>query len=72
MGKGRDKRRRKAKKKNEQTRGLIREMAKPDSDPPILDEPDALVPAPLKPTPHLRSGAIAVAEPEYEFVVLKP
>jgi hypothetical protein len=32
-----------------------------DSDPA---EPDALVGAPLKPRPHLRSGAIALVEPD--------
>jgi len=36
------------------------------SDPPILGEPDSLVPAPLKPKPHLRSGAVALREPEPE------
>ena len=34
--------------------------------PPILGEPDPLVLAPLKPKPHLRSGAIALREPEPE------
>jgi hypothetical protein len=74
MGKGRDKRKRKAKKNSQQTRGATREIAKPSSDPPVLGEPDAPVPAPLKPKPHLRSGAIAIPEPEPEgeFVVLNP
>ena len=38
--------------------------------PPILGEPDALVRTPLKPKPHLRSGAIALPEPEPEEAVL--
>ena len=44
-----------------------------DSDPSILGEPDAPVYAPLKPKPHLRSGAIAIPEPEPEdaFVALE-
>ena len=38
-----------------------------DSDPPpILGEPDAPVRAPLRPKPHLRSGAIALREPDIE------
>jgi hypothetical protein len=41
--------------------------ARAGSDPPpILGEPDSLVPAPLKPKPHLRSGAMALREPELE------
>jgi hypothetical protein len=65
MGKGRDKRRRKA--KNQQTRDVAtRSIAEPSSDPPVLGEPDAPVPSPLKPKPHLRSGAIAIPEPEPE------
>lgn len=35
-----------------------------DCDPPTPDEPDVAVPAPLKPRPHIRSGAIALPEPE--------
>jgi hypothetical protein len=38
--------------------------------PPILGETDPLVRAPLKPKPHLRSGAIALPEPEPEDTVL--
>jgi hypothetical protein len=74
MGKGRDKRRRSAKKNNQQTRDATREIAKPSSDPSVLGESDAPVPAPLKPKPHLRSGAIAIPEPEPEddFVELNP
>ena len=67
MGKGRDKRRRKAKNKNLETKGAaIRSIAEPSSDPPVLGEPDAPVPSPLRPKPHLRSGAIAIPEPEPE------
>lgn len=36
----------------------------PDSEPPILGEPDAPVRSPLKPKPDVRSGAIALPEPE--------
>jgi hypothetical protein len=49
--------------------------ARPSSDPPqILDEPDPLVRAPLKPKPHLRSGAIALPEPESQdaFLTVHP
>jgi len=71
MGKGRHKRRRKAKK----LRGsLPANTCKPvqiaskrvPSEPPISDEPDSKVYAPLKPKPRPRSGAIAVAEPNEE------
>ena len=77
MGKGRDKRRRKAKKQTlrEEIRAIEKAvLAKlSGSDPPILGEPDAPVFAPLKPKPHLRSGAIAIPEPEPEnaFVALE-
>jgi hypothetical protein len=41
--------------------------ARAGSDPPpILGEPDSPVRAPLKPKPHLRSGVIALLEPEPE------
>jgi hypothetical protein len=44
------------------------------SDPPVFGGPDPLVRAPLRPRPNLRSGGIAIQEPEsqIEFVVLKP
>jgi len=78
MGKGRDKRRRKAKKETQATRTEIaRAYAEAEAklrrrDPPTL-EPDAPVYAPLKPKPNLRSGAIALPEPEPEdaFSVVK-
>ena len=78
MGKGRDKRKRKAKKQT--LREDIRAMEKAalaklsGSEPPILGEPDAPVHAPLKPKPNLRSGAIALPQPEPEdaFVTLEP
>jgi len=38
--------------------------------PPILGETDPLVRSPLKPKPHLRSGAIALPEPEPEHAFL--
>lgn len=80
MGKGRDKRRRKVKQHNLQTREEVaRATAKAlahflGSDPPIPIEPDARVRAPLKPKPHLRSGTIAIPEPESEdaFETLEP
>jgi hypothetical protein len=42
--------------------------------PPIFGEIDPLVRAPLKPKPHLRSGAIAIPEPEPEdaFLMVNP
>jgi hypothetical protein len=51
-----------------------RSSSSPPSDPPVLDEPDAPVRAPLKPRPNLRSGAVAVSEPEPEevFSVIRP
>jgi hypothetical protein len=66
MGKGRDKRKRKAKKKENQTRGVVRTISEPSGDPPVSGEPDAPVLTPLKPKPHLRSGAVAIPEPEPE------
>jgi hypothetical protein len=55
-------------------RMLKRNVSCPPSDPPVLDEPDAPVRAPLKPRPNLRSGAVAVSEPEPEevFSVIRP
>ena len=78
MGKGRDKRRRKAQKKT--LREGIRAIEKAvlaklsGGEPPILGEPDAPVHAPLKPKPNLRSGAIALPQPDPEgaFVTLEP
>ena|SRR6266478_5956240 len=48
--------------------------SRPPSDPPVLGEPDAPVRAPLKHRPNLRSGAVAVSEPEPEevFSVIRP
>jgi hypothetical protein len=50
-----------------------RSSSRAPSDPPVFGEPDAPVRAPLKPSPNLRSGAIALREPEseIEFLVLK-
>lgn len=80
MGKGRDKRRRKAKKQNLATRAEIaRAYAEGEAtlrrrNPPALEEPDAPVLAPLKPKPNLRSGAVALPEPESDdaFSIVKP
>ncbi len=80
MGKGRDKRRRKTKKQNQRTRDEVaRAYAEAlatlsGSDPPILGEPDIPIRAPLKPKPHIRSGAIALPEPEPEdaFLTVNP
>jgi len=46
----------------------------PGDPPPIFGETDPLVRAPLKPRPNLRSGAIALPEPETEeaFVTVNP
>ena len=42
--------------------------------PPTLGEPDTPVRAPLRPKPHLRSGAIALREPEPDdaFLIVNP
>jgi hypothetical protein len=80
MGKGRDKRRRKANKLNQRIRDEVAHAyaealaTLSGSDPPILGEPDAPVYAPLKPKPNLRSGAIALPEPAQEdtFLMLRP
>jgi hypothetical protein len=60
MGKGRDKRRRSAKRKDE---GRMYKSEPPGSG--FLDpfDPFAHVLAPLKPKPSLRSGAVALPEP---------
>ncbi len=78
MGKGRDKRRRKARQseaaKNQAAAKVLEEVsaAYDDAeralkmkrhDPPNPPVPEAPVPVPLKPKPHLRSGAIALPEP---------
>ena len=100
MGKGSQKRKRKANKQRQRTReepDLVREKevdrlealrkglpstfrmgalaARAGNDrPPILGEPDTPVRAPLKPKPHLRSGAIALLEPQPEdaFLTVNP
>jgi hypothetical protein len=62
MGKGRDKRKRVANRKEHRLRKL---EAIPDEPPPSSpDDFDALVFAPLKPRPYSSSGAIALNEPE--------
>ena len=70
MGRGRDKRRRLAKK----DAARVLEAAKRDAarvmkvvsrppDQPDAGDHDAMVGVPLKPRPYLRSGAVAVPEP---------
>jgi len=60
MAKGRDKRKRAAKRKL----AVHNPIAEPHpGDAPGAD-PDAFVRAPLKPKPHLSSGAIVLPEPE--------
>jgi len=71
MGKGRDKRRREAKELNQLTIDVgTYAHAAAGSDPPTLSGPDVPVNAPLRPKPHIRSGAIAVPEPEPENAFL--
>ena len=80
MGKGRDKRRRKAKKQNIATGAEVaRAYAGAEAtlrrrNPPALEEPDAPVRATLKPKPNLRSGAVALPEPESDdvFSIVSP
>lgn len=80
MGKGRDKRNRKAKKQNlargaEVARAYAEvEAALGRRNPPALEEPDAPVLAHLKPKPNLRSGAVALPQPESDdaFSIVKP
>ncbi len=66
MGKGRDKRRRKAKRDKATRRdGRLPRIAEPPrGDPSSSNDPDASISAPLKPKPHPRSGAIALPEPD--------
>ncbi len=42
---------------------LLGDTAKP-SEPEAPSEPDAIVGAPIRPRPHLNSGAVALPEPE--------
>jgi hypothetical protein len=77
MGKGRDKRRREAKELNQLTIDVGTHAyaeASTGSDPPTLGGPDVPVRGPLKPKPHIRSGAIAVPQPEPEnaFLTVDP
>jgi hypothetical protein len=72
MGKSRDKRKRKtkdakeldAKELDQLMFDMFARATLSGSNPPTLGEPASSVPAPLKPKPHIRSGAIAVPEPE--------
>ncbi len=60
MGRGRDKRKRAGKQR--QSAPVSKPQALPGDFP--TSEPEASVPAPLKPKPGLRSGAVAVPGPE--------
>ena len=70
MGSGRDKRKRLAKKEaahalesaKRKTARLMR-VTSPPPDQPGTDDTDATVGVPLRPRPHLRSGAVAIPEP---------
>jgi hypothetical protein len=72
MAKRRGKKRRNASKQSQRITGELNRLClEPvarllDSEPPILGEPDVPVYSPLKPRPNLRSGAIALPEPEPE------
>jgi hypothetical protein len=68
MAKGRDKRKRSQRKTAAQAPKID---ARP-GDPPAGGDADPLVRAPLKPKPHLRSGAIALSEPENAEIAEKP
>jgi hypothetical protein len=77
MGKSRDKRKRKTKDAKELDQLMFDVLARATlsgSEPPTLGEPASPVPAPLRPKPHVRSGAIAVPEPEPEdgFLTVNP
>jgi len=61
MAKGRDKRKRVAKRKKEQHRFAIETL--PDEPAAGPGDFDSLVSVPLKPKPHSSSGAIALPEP---------
>jgi hypothetical protein len=77
VGKGGDMRRRKEKQHEAKNRTAAKVRAEVSAayddaeralkmkrdDPPNSIAPDAPVPAPLKPKPHLRPGAIALPEP---------
>jgi len=62
MGKGRDKRKRLA-KKQKHTAPVRPLPALPESPPP-LEDPDALVFATIKPRPHRGAGSVALPEPD--------
>jgi hypothetical protein len=62
MAKGRDKRKRVAKRKKDHH--LRRVEAAPEEPPPGADTFDSFVYAPLKPKPHSNAGAIALDQPE--------
>jgi hypothetical protein len=66
MGKGRNKRRRKLK-------DVVRpaKVEPPPAEPLSPADPDAPVLSPLKPRPSLRSGAVALAEPDEQEDILQ-
>jgi hypothetical protein len=62
MAKGRDKRKRVAKRKKDYHLRSVE--APPDEPPPSSDNFDSFVYAPRKPKPHSNAGAIALEQPE--------
>ncbi len=71
MGSGHDKKKRRAKRaasrameraRRDEARA-VEPGAPPPAGPSDAGDPDALVGAPLKPRPNLRSGAVAIPEP---------
>lgn len=64
MGKRRNKRQHQAKELNQLTIDVGTHAHVEGSDPPILGEQEVPVPTQLKPKPHIRSGTIALPEPE--------
>ena len=62
MGKGRDKRKRLARKQKHPE--LLRPPRAIPESPPPLDDPDAFVFATVKPRPLLGAGSVALPEPD--------
>jgi len=62
VGKGRDKRKRLARKQKHAE--LVRPAPAIPESPPPLDDPDAVVFAGVKPRPRLGAGSVALPEPD--------